>query len=250
MNKLKLICISLLFAATYGCSEYENIYENDPAIYFAYDVALPDSETMQKDSLNHSFFVLKSSALRDTVWIMVNTMGRTEDYDRPFVIVQSNSGQADAAVAGTHYLPFDDAGIKRFFTVEANKAQALIPVVLLRHSSLALNRVRLELTVVGNEYFRPGIENFRTFAVTTSDRAVKPALWDGIWYYYFGEWGSEKMRFVINATGYTQWERIPADMSYINYLSDTVAQAFRDYNQEHPDDPLHEANGDLVTFPF
>jgi hypothetical protein len=222
-------------------------YENDPAVYFTYDDAVIAAG--QRDSINHSFFSLNTSILTDTVWVKVKTMGDISNQDRPISIVHTNAGKAGAAVAGTHYLSFDNPAIKSLMVIPANKVETKIPVVFLRDASLALEQVRLELALESNEYFRPGIDIWRTFIVTTTDQAVKPALWDSRWYIPFGRtWGSVKMRFIINVTGYTDWDVFPNETSVMIYLRDIVAQAFKEYNRDHPDDPLREANGDLVLF--
>jgi hypothetical protein len=250
VKKLKLMYILLLTVAVVSsCSEYEMLtYENDPAIYFTYDDVIVAAG--QRDSINHSFFSLNTSILTDTVWLKISTMGEISPQDRPVSIVHTNAGKAGAAVAGKHYLSFDNPAIKSLMVIPANKAEAKIPVVFLRDESLALDQVRLELAVGSNEYFRPGIDRWRTFIVTTTDQAVKPALWDSRWYMIYGRtWGSVKMRFIINVTGYDDWDNFPtSDISYMNYLRDIVAQAFSEYNRDHPDNPLKEANGDIVVF--
>jgi hypothetical protein len=246
VKKLKLMYILLLTVAVVSsCSEYEMLaYENDPAIYFTYESTLGG----QRDSINHSFFVLNTSILTDTVWIKISTMGEISSQDRPFSIVQTNTGKAGAAVAGTHYVSLDNPAVKSLMVIPANKVEAKIPVIFFRDESLALEQVRLELAVASNEYFHPGIDRWRTLTVTTTDQAVKPSTWN-TWQYYFGAtWGSVKMRFIINVTGYTEWGVVPSDFSYVLHLRDLVAQAFKDYNRDHPDNPLKEANGDIVVF--
>lgn len=244
-NNIIAVFIFLLFSA--GCTENQMLeYENDPAIYFYWSVRT--DQFVQNDSIKHSFFFDKN-LMQDTVWVRLNAMGKTESFDRPFAIVQTNTGKSDAAISGTHYKPFDAAGIKEKMVIPADSVNVKFPIVFLRHSSLELNEVRLEMEVAGNEHFRPGIEQWREFVVTTTAMAVKPDLWDSRWRYYFGPtWGTVKFRFIIEATGYTEWDAFPADMSYLTYLQATVLQKFEEYNRDNPENPLREANGDLVAF--
>ena len=236
-----LFTVLLCFA---GCVENEmKEYENDPAIYFYWDSRL------QHDSIHHSFFLLNSEIKQDTVWVRINTMGKLEPVDRPIAVVQTNTGKPGAAVPGVHYQAFDSPGIKELMVVRSNKWYALLPVVFLRDPSLDLTTVRLELEVVGNDYFRPGIDALRKFVLSTTTQAVKPGNWDTFWYRFFGPtWGSVKMRLIIDATGYKEWDLEPNDIYFTQYLRGLVIQKLEEYNLGHPDDPLREANGELVVF--
>ena len=231
-----LLCIA-------GCEENEmKEYENSPAIYFQWDGWL------QHDSIHHSFFFLNSNIKQDTVWVRINTMGELEPVDRPIAVVQTNTGKPGAAIPGVHYLAFDSPGIKEQMIVPANLWYALIPVVFLRDSSLDFMSARLELEVAGNDYFRPGIEAWRQFVLSTTTQAVKPGNWDAFWASYFGAWGSVKMRFIIDVTGYTTWDEQPDEVFFIVLMTTLVKQRLEEYNQEHPNDKLREANGEEVTF--
>lgn len=237
MKKNRFVYILLLFIIT-SCTENEMLsYKNDPAIYF------------ENDSVAHSFFALNTSVLQDTVLVRVNTMGEVSSQDRAISIIQTNAGKAGAAVAGVHYIPFDNASLKTLVKVPAGKAYADVPVVLIRDASLSLDQVRLELAVASNDNFRPGIDTKRAFIITTTDLALKPKDWDSMWWLIFGStWGPVKMRFIIDATGYTDWDFFPSsDMSYLFYLRDMAAQKFLEYNMAYPDAPLREANGEIVA---
>ena len=237
-----LICI--------GCQEQDMMrYEDDPAIYFANE-ELSAYYSVQSDSINHSFFIYGEDVTTDTVHVLIRTMGMPVDYDRPVKLVQTNAGAPDAAIAGTHYVPFDDPALADSFSIPAGEVSHFVPIVLLRDNSLKTETVRLELTLEGNEHFRQGIDEWRNFLVTTSDTAVKPKIWDSYWRYYFGaSWGPEKMRFIIQSTGLTDFDTQPSDYSYLNWLGDTAKQALLEYNADRPEEEwLREADGTLVSF--
>ena len=218
------------------------VYSDTPALYFEHSAD-------QADSINFSFFIYDEDVIRDTAWITVNTMGGLSDSDRPFRLRQTNAGMEGAAVAGTHYENFDDASLKSFFVIPAGKASQKVPIVLLRDKSLSTGTYRLELGIEPNENFKPGVDAWRHFLVTTTDEAVKPRIWDSYWKYHFGStWGSVKMKFIIQHTGLTDFDTMVSDYSYTNWLSGTVKQALLEYNLAHPDAPLSEADGTLVTF--
>ena len=255
MNNMKTIYATVFFAFLLcfaGCTENEMMeYENDPAIYFANR----DNYGNKKDSINivFSFFYSKSNVTHTSVPVRINTMGKLEPVDRPFSVVQTNIGQPGAAIPGVHYLPFDDPYIKETFNLEmvikANQWYGYVPVVFLRDPSLDLETVRLELAVAENDYFRPGINTHRRYVLTATSQAVKPGNWDTFWYMVFGRtWGSVKMRFIIDITGYTEWDQQPNDVYFTAFLRTLILEEFKKYNEEHPDKPLREANGDLVNF--
>ncbi len=254
-KKLSYIAALLMAALMTGCSENEmEGYTNDPAIYFLNGRIYNDDGTQsltqtQKDSINQSFFIYNDDVKQEVVYVYVRTMGMVSDKDRPIKLVQTNTGKENAAVAGVHYVAFDDPQVAQSMCIPAGKTYAKIPIILLRDKSLQTEEKRLELSVAQNDYFRPGIDEYRNFIITTTDLATKPARWDRQWKYYFGPtFGSVKFKFIINATGYTDFDNIPTDYSYLKWLQSTVEQAFFDYNKAHPNDPLKEADGTLVTF--
>lgn len=224
-------------------------YENDPAIYFASQSANATNNITQHDSINHSFFIYGTDVTRDTVHILICTMGMPTEYDRSINLVQTNIGQADAAIAGTHFVAFDDPAVKDSLCIPAGKVSQMIPIIVLRDKSLASEQVRLELTLEANEHFRQGIDAWRNFVVTTTDEAVKPSNWDTFWKNYLGDsWGTEKMRLIIQSTGYSDLSIVPSDFSYLYWIIDTAKQALIDYNIAHPEKPLCEADGTPVSF--
>lgn len=250
--KTHLTLYTLLAACLtcFSCQEQDMMhYDETSAIYFANE-ALSVS-TSQKDSINHSFFVCKADVTRDTVRVLIRAMGMPVDYDRPVKLVQTNAGEPDAAIAGTHYVAFDDPAIRDSFYIPADEVSKFIPIVLLRDQSLASSEVRLSMELEANEHFRQGIDDWRTFLVTTTDEATKPNNWDKFWFIYFGpSWGTEKMRLIIQSTGLTDFVNTPDDTGYLYWLRNTASQALEEYNAAHPDAPLCEADGTPVTFEY
>jgi hypothetical protein len=244
MKRLEVLYVLLLPLIIAACTQNEMLsYENDPALYFA------GNTDTKSDSINHSFFILNSDILKDTVLVRVNTMGELSSQDRPVALLQTNIGAEGAAVAGVHYVPFDDATLKPLLQVPAGKEFVDIPVVFIRDESLDTTKVRLELALAANEYFRPGVADKQRFIITTTNIIEKPGTWDLRWYFAFGKsWGPVKMRFIIDVTGHTDWNTMPNDMLFLTYLGALAKQKLLEYNTAHPNEPLREANGNLVTF--
>ena len=238
------IWIFLLVVATISCKENTALdYENDPALYFE------NGTYTQRDSIAHTFFIQPDDQMRDTVFVEILTMGYPADSDRPFVLEQTNAGQPGAGVAGKHFVAFDDPERLEHLKIPKGSVRKSFPLIVLRDPSLELEEVRIELKIGKNEYFRPGIDVWTNFVVKTTSMAVKPTNWDTYWKYYFGTtWGSVKMKFIIDNTGFSEFDGDRLNTDYTNYLSSKVKQKLLEYNTNHPDDPLSEADGTLVTF--
>ncbi len=239
MRKI-LIHMSALMAIllAIGCEATQmDDYVNDPGIYFH-----PDAK---QDSLAYSFFFKKESVIRDTVYVRVNVTGMLTDYDRPIKLVQTNVGKSNAAVAGVHFIAFDDAEVKTFMRIPAHAAYVEVPVILLRDESLKSGEKRLGLAVAENEHFRLGINRWRSYVVKMTDTVSKPRIWDNEWSVIFGPtWGVEKMRLIIQSTGHTDWETVPREMAYNNWMGKVARQALADYNATHVK-PYSEINPDV-----
>ncbi len=239
---LPLAFIASLALGT-SCSVNEmDTYQNDPAIYFNHEDA---------DSVAYSFFTLDSHIPRDTVWVEAITMGLPSDQDRPFAITQTNANDTNAAQPGVHYVSFDDVEVKDSIRINAGEVSRLIPVILLRDESLKTQTKKLVITIQGNEYFRPGIDAWRSYTITMTDTAIKPSLWDDYWAPYLGaSWGVEKMRFIIEVTGYKDFEERPIDPGLRTWMYSICVQRLNEYNAEHPDAPLSEADGTPISFDY
>ena len=138
---------------------------------------------------------------------------------------------------------------KEIIKIPKGSVRKSFPLIVLRDPSLELEEVRIELKIGENEYFRSGIDDWTNFVVKTTSMAVKPTNWDTYWKYYFGPtWGSVKMKFIIDNTGFSDFDGDRLNTDYTNYLSSKVKQKLLEYNTNHPDDPLSEADGTLVTF--
>jgi hypothetical protein len=231
--------VAALFSA---CQEVEiDEYENDPRLYFYRDVLA----TGQRDSLSYSFFLQGPTVMRDTIFIFIRTMGLPSPEARPFRMMQANAGDSTAAQAGVHYLPFDSAA--EIMYVPARAIDAYMPVIVLRDTSLKTKEMRLEITIAENEYFKPGIQDNTKFTLKLTDFAVMPASWS-TWGIFFQTWGPQKMLFLTKSLGIDFNEPAPREFDVLMYYGGWAKDLLKKYNDEHPDDPLKEDDGTLVTF--
>lgn len=258
MKRIKNILLAVLPLSVMllsGCQEKDiELYQDYPFVYFDYDDN--GMGTRQRDYISQSFFGKRLTVKHDTLTVYVNMSGLKHDYDRPVKLRQVNAGEENAAIEGVHFVPFDNEYVQNSMVVKANATRAEVKIVVIKYedyddpqNSLELNVKELKLELVENEYFHPGLsEERQNFLITMTSIAAKPTNWDTVWKDYFGAtWGTVKFGFIIDATGYTDWEVKP-DINFSMFMRDAVAKAFYDYNLEHPNDPLKEANGDIVVF--
>lgn len=219
--------LALLLAAIFlaSCEKREVIkYEDKDCLYF-YRFTWG-----QKDSIMYSFSSKSDDVELDTVWVDVRTMGATSDKPRPVSMKQLNTGEPDAGIAGTHYISFDDPAIQGLMQVEAQKAQMMLPVIIMRHPSLKQQTVRIQIGIASNEYFTTGIEQQQTFLVKVTDKEEEPGNWSTDWVYVFGPWSSLKMQFISKYVGIKDFDEVPSDGTYRIYLKAKAGKVLNEYN--------------------
>ncbi len=184
--------------------------------------------------------------MRDTVWLKVNTMGKLSKESRPIALVQMEDTTQGVinAVAGKHYVAFDEPGLAALYQVPGKSAVAEVPVVVLRDASLQQGNVVLKITFGDNGYFKAGYPEFATYQLIISDR-LSSAGWDKYMLdQYFGAYGPQKHELMIKWTGKT-WDDeyiaslfyeyfpglyAPKDNAYITYLGKWFAERLAEEN--------------------
>lgn len=169
--------------------------------------------------------------------------------DRVLPIVQSNTAEAGSAVAGTHYVAFNDPAFAKYLILPANKVSVSVPVIVKRTAEMATSEFRLDLEITSNEFFVAGIKDRTNYTVKITAMAVKPALWDVANSYLsiFGPWGQAKMKFIIDYVEYSDFD-IVLTTDYRVYLALKAKAKLAEY--ELANGPLYEADGvTRVIFP-
>ena len=174
MKNIWIFLICGIVLSVMGCEKNDaQVFEDEARVCFFRG----EDGTGQQDSILQSFFVLPETQGRDTVWVEVALMGFPMNAIRPVEIVQTNQDAADAAIAGVHYIAFDDAEVKDLMVMGANQVIARIPVIFLRNVSLKTEKRRLEMTIVENDYFKRGIDADCDFMIQTTELAEEPTNW-------------------------------------------------------------------------
>ncbi len=207
------------------------------------------------DKVEYSF-VYHGDIDRDTLWFDIQSMGFLADENRPLELCQVMLENPDSnAVAGTHYVAFDDPKYAKMLYMPARKETTRIPVVLLRDLSLKDKEVILKFTFKENDYFSVGYPDYSTITITLTDRLSKPDTWDDYYMDYLigGTYGPVKHQFMIDVTGQT-WdadfvEKISQDRDVLYYWIARIWNALQEYNQSH-EEPLCESDGTPVEVKY
>ncbi len=248
--------IALLFTAGVlitGCEEkVVEKFDDNASLYFYRDMYTTNNQgVLQYDSIDYSFF-LTGSAQETEIWLQVELTGKVSDEARPFTIVQTNAGAPGAAVAGTHYVAFDDPRITKYTILPAKATTVLFPVILTRTASMDEQNFRLVLALEPNPHFVAGIKQGnkgqQSFVINVTPEAIQPPTWDRHYNYAFGDWGKVKMGFLINEVEFTDFETDMSNLEmwyYWNLKAKTVLAEYEAQNGE-----LYEEDGvTKVTFP-
>ncbi len=273
MKSINKIIFGMLFLGLSACEKDLPVYETSVCqlnfVYGTQEGLQTDEVTDDMRMLSHSFILNSGEGVMvDTVWVRVRTMGYLADQDRPFELIQLPTDGNDA-VAGTHYVAFDDPDLQSFYMIPAGQAEVLAPIVVLRDPSLEESGdVTLKFTFQENDYFKLGYPEFSTYSLVISDQLTKPSMWGSCSLdYYFGTYGAVKHELMIkwmdqswdDAYIETLFEELyagfwlPKDEAYLSYLGDWFAEKLQEENEERLADPeigdvWREANGEPVDF--
>lgn len=245
----------LLFAS---CEKDPEVYDNAECyLRFVYN-----EDRLSDSTVNYSFAYGADEVTEDTVWFTVSIMGFTSDSDRPFILEQVKTGGRDA-MAGEHYVPFDDAALAaEFYYIPRGKTERKVPVVLKRDASLKTDDYILRVTIRANKHFARGSKEFIYKNITFADRLIQPDNWDRYCnsqydQLIFGPWGENKHRFMIRVTG-EKWDNdyilntwknyMESDPGYVTYMKNLLKTELAKYNEELGEEGPLKDNGIPVSF--
>ena len=262
-----MILIGSLFAA---CEEDLKPYAEDTCwVYFD---LIGSADTLQ----NRTFVYAGGDAETDTVWIPLKTIGKVMNFDRPVTLTQVQ-GDGLNAVAGTHFVPFNDQSLSTEYVIPAGKTTVELPIVLKRDASLKTDKVLVEFTLTANNYFTPGFVGPQTVQVWVTDQMDRPSYWptasDATLNSKIAPYDPVLHQFLIDATGnkwdneyigslglyegflntsygeaWAYWDDQTAnyDSAYMNWLVSKLQKALADENAaraERGEGPLMRSDG-------
>ena len=243
----------LLLPLFTACEKELPIYDNPQCwLKFSYS---SDADSL----ISYSFAYGPSDVMVDTVKVRIQLMGNVENYDRPIALEQVMTGDNDA-VAGEHYVPFDDPELtQKYYFMPKNAIRVDVPIIIKRSASLKNANYNLKFTIKNNDVFAVGSKERDTRRITIADQLVKPNKWDYSMNYFFGKWSQAKHHFLIDTTG-DKWDDdfitkelgvyLTGDQNYVFWLNQQLRAALEEYEKVHGE-PLYEDEGKTikVTFP-
>ena len=212
MKKYSCIIVILLAVAT-GCKK---------AAYLQYDSG---ARIQLKDTIAATFsFVYEDVAVtRDTIYIDLKTIGGIADHNRTVTVQQvpeydktykydpNTNKPIDStvtekpfkAVAGKHYMAFDDKGMQAIMVIKTDSATGKLPIILLRDTSLKSNSYRLRIRLTASDEFATGEKNAIEKTIIFSDRLERFDSWKvdngtAPAYTAFGKYSTGKHQFMID----------------------------------------------------
>lgn len=255
MKILKYILIPVICVFALSCKKSGDFLYTDIArLQFGPEPRFLYSSIIRDSLKRQTFVYLDNTALVDTIYFDIYTMGNLSDKDRTFALKQEQVNGEYNAAPGVHYRAFTDPDVARLYVIKAGQAHSLVPVILLRDASLKSNSVMLKLSIVPNENFQPGQEQLLWRKVVITDHIVQPAAWTPfLTSMYFGKYSEVKHRFMIDSTG-QKWDEdfltmIAADTQQMQYWLGIVKSALISYNKAHPLKPLEDEFEELVLIP-
>jgi hypothetical protein len=262
-----MILMGSLFAA---CEEDLKPYAEDTCwVYFD---LIGSADTLQ----SRTFVYAGGDAETDTVWIPLKTIGMVTDFDRPVTLTQVQ-GEGQNAMAGTHFVSFNDQSLSTEYVIPAGKSTVELPIVLKRDASLKAEKVLVEFTLAANNYFTPGFIGPQTVQIWVTDQMDRPSFWptasDATLNKKIAPYDPVLHQFLIDATGnkwddeyigtlglnegflntsygeaYAWWDDQTDDYeaAYMNWLVSKLQEALADENAaraERGEGPLMRSDG-------
>ena len=268
-----ILCSCCAIGALTSCEKDLEVYDTDTCwLNFYYDILgrYQYEEKMSKTS--YSFVYGSSDRQRDTIWLEMKAIGKVYDHDRAIQLEQVPTDGAQA-VAGKHFVAFNDPSVAHLYVMPAGKSQTKIPIIVLRDPSLKNEIVNLKLEIRANENFVPGYPEYSYRYLSITDMLSEPSYWNHVFPYpgyaefgytlcfaddYFGPYGVVKHQFLIDHTGLkfddefiykTMIEDLNDD--YLSYLVKKMRKVLAEVNAERQAqglDVLKEADGTEVSF--
>ena len=199
----------------------------------------PKNYTSGTDSLNFSFATYTEETTEMSMDIDVCVMGPVANHDRTanVAIVESQS----TATSDLYVLPTS-------VVVKAGESKGVLTIIMKRSALLQEKSVKLYIKVQPSDDFAVGVNEENHIIVIWNDMVSKPTNWDDL-EEFFGEYSTTKYRFMIaNAGGITGFDTDVMSWAELQSYNIKFVNALNKFNEEHPDAPLRDENGVLVTF--
>ncbi len=256
MKNIFIYTFIVLTSLLSSCDEEYYLYNDvarlqfGPEIHRIYNPSANLADTLK----SATFFYYSPEINKDTVFFDIYAIGGVKNVDREFVLEQVPLVDVDNAVAGVHYINFNDASVKPLYKIKAGEVHTKVPIVILRDNSLKSKTVELKIQIRENSNFKLGEVSNIWRRVIFTDRLIRPNSWDEwLTRYYLGKYSIVKHQFFIETSG-QRWDddfiqTIRANFAELGYWKSLVKGALLEYNSKNPNSPLRDEDGELVVVP-
>jgi hypothetical protein len=235
MNYIKLsiaLLATMLLAA--ACQNDGFYYQDVPRVR----IVGPSSWTLGTDSLQFSFVTYPADTTQKQLNVTLWVMGNTTEYDRTAKL---------EVVTGKTTASADLYTVPASVVIPAGANSATFPVILKRAASLQQTTARLYIAVQKSADFEVGISSQDHLLLKWNDILSKPSNWTSL-QEFFGSYSDVKYRFMINNAGISEFDTTTMTWAELQYYKIKLVNALNKYNQEHPEAPLTDETGKLVSF--
>lgn len=221
---LLLACLTSVTLNSCDQNDYLQYDENQAYVGFAYP-------SYGNDSIVYSF-ALHPNVEEDIVKVPIKLFGYAASQDREVgvEVIESES----TAKEGVDFVIEQ----KR---MEANAYKDSLIVKIKKSAEVETKDLVVKLRLCGNDLFAAAPIDAESFRIILTSKLTEPTGWP------FGDYSVIKHKFVIQtigiATGYEKW----STSDRIRYQG-ILTQALYEYNKAHPNDPLKDEDGMLITF--
>lgn len=221
---LLLACLTSVTLNSCDQNDYLQYDENQAYVGFAYP-------SYGNDSIVYSF-ALHPNVEEDIVKVPMKLFGYASSQDREVgvEVIESES----TAKEGVDFVIEQ----KR---MEANAYKDSLIVKIKKSAEVETKDLVVKLRLCGNDLFAAAPIDAESFRIILTSKLTEPTGWP------FGDYSVIKHKFVIQtigiATGYEKW----STSDRIRYQG-ILTQALYEYNKAHPNDPLKDEDGMLITF--
>lgn len=264
--KYRVILLTLLTGCLFSCSKQEIpvFTSDDHGVYFQYMSSYLYGSTIEyySDSLTYSFTSASADATSRVLSVLVRTMGKVTDYDRPIKVVIDEENTT--AIEGVHY----EENLDTLY-IPAGESSVYARIKFLRAEDLLEKTVRLGLKLEANEYFGLYIDEYKNtnsytttgemldgtrFAFVVSETYTEPSYWGWFGDDYFGAWTAKKYVTLNSVMEWTvsDWNRAGGSGAKVVLgRFSFAATRLQEYLQEQADAgvPVTEADGTYMQLP-
>jgi len=249
------LCCALAIA---GCKKSEPA-ASEAGKYIEFYNTYDSKEITTKTS---TFYYLDANKTTDTVWFRMKTVGGIPIKSSAIKFMAfkdpSTAPLYPDAVAGVHYVPFDDPSIAKLMKIEAGQYEVNIPVVLKRDPSLKTATYQLKFKIVPSDDLSPSSTYHNEASITISDALSQPSNWYATGF-FLGNYQTVKHAFMIDHSG-ERWDAafittVTADANLSTYYKYKFIKELKELNEQRAAQglpPLRQNPADpttVVSFP-